>query len=95
MPKKYFAKSFFTSLLKLKKKTYKTEDECLKEFYIKQQTANKQIRQSMELDIMQSYNTDVDSSVSSGHVIYNHPKKNPIKIASKPLLHCNSAANHK
>lgn len=85
--------NFFTSLLKLKK-TYKTEDERWRELYIKQQIANR-LGSRLELDILQSYNTDVDSSVSSWHVLYNHPKNNPIKIASKPLLHCNSAANHK
>ena len=51
-------------ILKLKKKTYKTEGERWKEFYIEQQIANR-LGSQLELDVMQSYITDVDSSVSS------------------------------
>lgn len=60
-----FPNKFFTGLLKLKKKkTYKTEGERWKEFYIEQQIANR-LGSQLELDVMQSYITDVDSSVSS------------------------------
>lgn len=62
-----FPKKFCTGLLKLKKKkkkTYKTEDERWKEFYIEQQIANR-LGSQLELDVMQSYITDVDSPVSS------------------------------
>lgn len=59
-----FPNTFFTGLLKLKKKkTYKTEDERWKEFYTEQQIANR-LGSPLELDVMQSYITDVDSSVS-------------------------------
>lgn len=49
--------------------------------------------------IMHSYYTEVDSQTHHDMSKDIHPpslpQKNPIKIAPKPLLHCNSAANHK
>lgn len=66
-PKNYFPKEilyWFIEIKKKKKKTYKTEDERWKEFYIEQQIANR-LGSQLELDVMQSYITDVDSPVSS------------------------------